>query len=164
MNKNGFTLLELLIVITIIGVLAAIATTNFGSWTLKANIEAQIREMYGDLMNAQIRAMSTNRIHFVDFSGTQYTITDDLDGDGTKDSPPADTVIVQRTMKNQITWAGKTGASLYFDSRGIANNLDTNNVGTVSLANNSGAVFDCIIITPTRINMGLMNGGACVQR
>ena len=167
MNKNGFTLLELLAVIAVIGVLAAIAMTNFGSWTSKADIEAQIRELYGDLTNAQIRAMSTNRNHFVTFASTQYTITDDTGGAGVIGPPPvapANTVIVQKTVKNQITWAGGTGSVFYFDTRGIANNLDSNNLGTVSLVNNSGAVFDCIIITPTKINMGLMNGGNCVQR
>lgn len=149
MKQDGFTLIEMLIVIAIAAIIMAIATINFGTWTAKSNIEGEIREMYADLMTARARAIDTNRTHSVAFSGVQYTITDDTGA-----------VIIRKTMKNPITVAG---GALSFDNRGLAS-ITSPAAITISLTNNAGAVFDCIIIEQTRMNMGIMSGGACVRR
>ncbi len=87
----------------------------------------------------------------------------DLNGDGDY----ADTVNnisetgTTKTLKNQIEWNGATpnNSDITFDSRGLASPN-----GEISITNTVGAGYDCISISTTRINMGQMSGGNCVQK
>src|SRR3972149_4189981 len=65
MSSKGFTLIELIIVISIIGILAIALGISFQGWIGRYKIESEVKEMYVDLMNAKTRAMSRNRTHFV---------------------------------------------------------------------------------------------------
>ena len=49
MNRRAFTLIELLIVVAIIGILAAMAVPNF----LNAQVRAKIGRVYADLRSIQ---------------------------------------------------------------------------------------------------------------
>lgn len=80
MNDNrGMTLIELIVVITVVGILIAAISTDFLGWRSKYKVESQMKEMYIDLMNARSRAMERNRLHFVTLTQSQYTINEDLD-------------------------------------------------------------------------------------
>ncbi len=90
MKNHGITLIELIIVISIIGILAVALGFEFTGWMGGYRVESQTKEMYVDLMNARARAMQRNRVHFVRLfiPPTQYTnMYDDTnpapDGDGT---------------------------------------------------------------------------------
>lgn len=160
-NIDGLTLVEMLIVIAVIGILAATATIQFGQWTRKYNIEREIKELYSDLMDARFKAMSRNRNNGIRLlNATQYTTLDDQNNDGDFNDS-GEVSVNTKNLANQINWNGNPPANtdLTFDSRGLASPN-----GTISITNEAGAGYDCIEVFITRINMGQMSGGSCAQK
>src|SRR4030042_6482895 len=90
-NRNGVTLIELIVVVSVIGILVIALGFSFEGWMSKYRVESQIKEMYTDLMNSKASAMQRNRMYFVSLTTTRYTIYEDTynatyptytDGDG----------------------------------------------------------------------------------
>ena len=162
--EHGFTILELLVVITIILILCAIGVMSARTWLINARVEQQIQQMYADLVNARSRAMNYNRIHFVqlNLANSQYQIWDDTDpapdGDGVL-TPAKDTLLVSTITKIPL-WVNPAALTLMqFDNRGVISAT-----GTIGLTNTYKARLDCITVSPTRIRLGRWDGVAnCVQ-
>jgi prepilin-type N-terminal cleavage/methylation domain-containing protein len=154
MNRNGFTLTEVIIVILLIMILLAIAIPQFGSMTRKYNIERETRQLYADMINARMRAMNTNRTHILTATATAYSIADDKNSNGVID---AGEIMNQSALSYPVTWG--TGTTISFDSRGIPNAT-----GTVYVTAAGDAAFDCIAVQVTKLYIGKMTGGACVQK
>ena len=60
LNQHGFTLIELMITVAIIGILAAIAYPSYTQYTIRANRTAAQAEMM-DIANRQQQFLLTNR-------------------------------------------------------------------------------------------------------
>jgi prepilin-type N-terminal cleavage/methylation domain-containing protein len=161
-DRRGFTLLEIMITIAILGILMAIAVGNFGGLNEKYKVEAETKQLYADLMDARGRAMQRNRMFFVRFSGTGYATYEDTntppDGNGVWDNT-ADTKVANVTVAHTIT-TDFPGAAFEFNRNGIAS------VTTGNIRFSSSAIpdYDCITIRPTRIKMGQYSGGVCVEK
>lgn len=163
-KENGVTLVELIIVISIIGILVIALGFSFEGWMGKYKVESQMKEMHIDLMNTRANAMSRSRVHFVTLTTASYTVYADTnpapDGNGALETAaPADTQLLQRTLNYPITIT--TAATINFNTKGTIPLADT---GTIRVTNSFNADYDCIVISQTRINMGLWTGGACVAK
>lgn len=175
MNRKGITLIELIIVISIIGILSVALGFSFQGWIGRYKIESEFKEMYVDLMNAKARAMNRNRTHFVTLNATQYTVQEDIDpwpnGDGLltandsvrptgyNDQIP----FLQKSLETNhpITWSNPGGTQVDFDTRGISSEDKV-----ICSNNNIESDYDCIVISASRINLGKLttkipDGGTC---
>lgn len=159
-GRKGFSLIELLVVIIIMGTLATIAGISANSMLQRYAIEGQIREMYADLMNVRARSMQRNRTHFVSLGTNSFTVYEDTntppDGNGSLETA-SDTVVMQKTLKKNVT---VPNPSVVFDSKGM-----TADNQTLCIFSEVTPVFDCMIISATRINTGKIKnqGDACVK-
>ena len=164
-GRDGFTVIEIMIVIAILGILVVLAVGNFGGMNEKYKVESETKQLYADLMDARGRAMQRNRWFFVQIGSTGYATYEDgpmPDGDTSRNGN--DTLLANVTVRHAtaITLAG--GGSLFgFNRNGIAN--DT---GTIYFASSARPDYDCITILSTRIKMGqylgTFPGGSCVEK
>jgi prepilin-type N-terminal cleavage/methylation domain-containing protein len=163
--QGGFTLLEIMITIAILGILVVIAVGNFGGLNEKYKVEAETKQLYADLMDARGRAMQRNRMFFVRFSGSGYgyaTYEDSSplpDGNGIFDNT-ADALVTNVAVRHLIAPVLAGGVSNFgFNRNGIANDN-----GVIRFVSTAHPDYDCITIRPTRIKMGQYSGGVCVEK
>jgi prepilin-type N-terminal cleavage/methylation domain-containing protein len=144
-KKNGFTVIELMIVIGIIAVLTTIAVTNFRIYTRNNALQSAARALAGDIQIIRQRAMADSPVvpYTLQFlNATQYTYT----------LPPNPAVIKDVTtffpdilFNPNPTFVGNV---ITFQSRGSIN------FGTVTLTNNRGSTVTLTASPPIgRINV-----------
>jgi prepilin-type N-terminal cleavage/methylation domain-containing protein len=62
-NIKGFTLIEVLIVIGLMGILMTVAYPSFSQWQKNAQFKTAARDLSGAMMEARSRAISSNLEH-----------------------------------------------------------------------------------------------------
>ena len=157
--QSGFTLVELMVVVAIIGIVLAIATMNFTQWNDKYTVESYTKEIYSILMKARNDAANTNTQNLVTLAANQVQVTQDDNGNGVVD--PGEPTTTNPFPRFAIQFAI---SPIVFDRRGIANVVVNQTIRITGYSPNASPGVDCIVVAKTRINMGVMTGGACVQQ
>ena len=68
MNKKGVTLLELIVVMVIIAIMAALAVPNIAAWLPNYRLRTATRDIVSTMRTAQMKAVSMNLEHRVQFN------------------------------------------------------------------------------------------------
>lgn len=181
LNNKGMTLVELMIVVSVIASLTIALGFSYAGWIGKYKVEKAVKELYVDLMNTRCKAMLTGRDHFADLNfplmpdgcGT-YRVAEDTDGDGEGDDDangvidaaghtflPPFSKIVEYTIESNFK-----GKIINFNERGLVQPRGQPIGGTICLFTDYDPDYDCIVISRTRINIGKLDkqlsaGGSC---
>ncbi len=157
MKKNGFSLVELIIVIAIMAIIMSIATVKFNSWQRKAQIESQNRILFATLNQARVDAMQHKQPRSVVLSTNGYgytfkTYTSENESRSAGKTAQAQTVTYQITETS-----GPSDKITQFDVRGFTNDtgiFQINPIGTL-------AQVDCIFVNSGQTKMGKNTNGGC---
>ena len=74
----GFSLVELIITIVLLGIVAAIAVPSYRGWAANTNLKGAARAVSSDVYDTRGRALAENRVYTITFSAdptNTYTIT-----------------------------------------------------------------------------------------
>ena len=118
-NRKGFTLTELTVTLSILGIMTAISVPSYFSWLPRHRLQTSVRQIYDDMNLAKIRAVKDNTYARITFSTANDTYTVFLDRDGSSSWTTGDTMIKANVaLENgvDITAANTCG----FNNRGMS--------------------------------------------
>ena len=135
--QNGFTLLEIILVVLIMGLAAAIAIPPFLRFLPGMRLKGASRQVMGDLMDARMEAVKqNNRFRILVLDEHRYKILDDDNNNGSEDTgtETSKTIDIQENY-NDVTF-NYTGSppAITFGPKGTATELNT-----ITVQNSSGS-------------------------
>lgn len=178
-SQKGFSLLELLIVVVIIGIVAVMAMTQFGRTETRFQRQNIARELKIYLERARFDSVKRRasepaaQARVVISSATAFNVTTDMNLNGTIDT--ADTRFMSLNGRTDARITGNNlifPITISFDHRGQARTVDGNNADitptfticdagcTVSTATANNSTV--ITVTPTG-TVAMMNGGSSLS-
>lgn len=168
--QSGFTLVELMVVIAIIGIFTAVAIMDLTQANAKYTVESYTREIYSILMKARNDAANTNVQQLVTLAANLVQVTQNTVENHTIDAGETTTTSAYPRFaidSNAVVVFPAISPTIVFDRRGMTD--DSQTIRIINYPANAQPGVDCIVVSATRINMGRWDptkpvGQQCVQQ
>ena len=141
-KHSGFTIVELIIVIALIGILAAFAVPNFIGWLPNYRLRSAAQDLYSNFQKAKLTAVKRNKNCAVRFDNTGYMVFVDDDPEDFKIGGSEDVIV-------QVAWADYKSISVAMADITFANNAEATPVPCMAFRPNG---------LPTEYGGGFGNG------
>jgi prepilin-type N-terminal cleavage/methylation domain-containing protein len=152
-KNSGFTLIELMVVIVVIGICVAIGVPNFVGWLPKYRLKSAARDLYSNLQLAKLSAIKNNADWAIVFNKApdQYQVCSGQGPDnswGGGDNTVIKTVILNNYGSGVSYGHGNAGSAIgstfgdeitFTNNVAVMNSRGTGNAGYVYLENSSAA-------------------------
>lgn len=167
-KQRGFTLIELMVVISLVALLLAWGIPAFSTWNARNNVEGEIAQLYSNLQYARTNAYANKNLTGIYWGGSasiaQYQImTNTTQNATTIDTGASQIGATVSTAQHPLT-ATPNQKSVSFNGRGFLNTADSNdsaNPITFYISPSEGAGTDCVSVSLTRIVSGKWDGTSC---
>lgn len=133
-KDKGFTLLEMLVVVAIIGIVSAIAVPNMFSFAAGMRLRSASRDLYSNFQMTRIKAIRLNTRLAIRFTTSGYQVENcgvDNNCTATTDNTIVKTVNMSQEYPG-VSITSKTSTLVEFNSEG------TSTAGTTTLTNSKG--------------------------
>lgn len=167
MRNDGVSLIELLVVVSIIGLLIIAMGFSYENWMGNYRLESQTKDLYFDLADARSNAMSHGRVHWVVLEDQQYSIYEDTDpapdGDGVLNiaadtqvvpTPPTPGKRYEYGFRLEGLGAAALPQTITFNTRGLMDWAPAGQDIRFRFINTKDPDFDCIVIERSKIWTG----------
>ncbi|MEP6935165.1 MAG: GspH/FimT family pseudopilin [Nitrospirota bacterium] len=140
-RESGFTLIEVMIVVAIIGIASALAIPNYVEWKAQHDLREAVSEFSSNLNLARVVAMNRNR---------QATVTIQLVGglinvSGNAGGTP---IFSPQTLSSSVTGLPGGTANVLFSSMGLSA-AAANQV--IQLVNTRGLVYSVLVMPSGKV-------------
>lgn len=155
MRQRGFSLVELLTVMAIVGILLTVSTMAFSRMQTNSMIESQVRTLQSDLLELRQQALYGKRPRSVVISGQSFSVY--------SSATITATPLRSKTLRFPMVWS--SSGTLTFDSQGLTGvgggerALCVTPTGSLSQLNS--ASVDSLVISDAQIDVGIRTGGTC---
>ncbi|MDA8240028.1 MAG: type II secretion system protein [Nitrospiraceae bacterium] len=157
MKNGGITIIELVVVISIIGILVASMVYSYQDWVERYEVERTTKELYADMMHARLRAMESGREHYLILNERSYSVAEDTNESGDYDDPPLPGF--PKAVAHPLDWNDRhTVSKVIFESRGLMSELRTIRITSAD------ADYNCIVVSQSRIITGKYVDGTCKKK
>lgn len=163
--EEGFTLIETMIVLSILGILLIVLGGSFQGWMARHKVSSETGQMFTDVIEARAKAIQKGRATFVRVTGNSYATYEDTspapDGNNAYDAG-ADKRISGRTTTYPLVTNLTGGVTEFRFNRDGFSSVG----GALHLHTTTNPDVDCISIGATRVKLGRYDDATdtCVEQ
>jgi len=154
MKEQGISYIELVVVMSVIGILTVALGFEYYNWGKKFAAEKIIKELYTDMMHARMMAVTRGLDYYVVLSESAYSVVEDTNDSGKKDAGDMTLPDFPKQLEDFIIW-NNSGNEVTFDKRGIMPKWRTIHIASTE------ADYNCIAVSTTRVIMGQYIDNKC---
>jgi len=150
-KKNGFTTLELMVTISIIAILTAIAVPSYIAWLPGYRLRSAANDVHVAIQMARLRAVKENGktgVSYSDGSGKSGNFRVFVDNNRNNVYDSNDNIVKYGEMPGGVQLTASMSQSI-FDARGLV----TSGAGTVTLSGDAGVTKSITISTTGNVRI-----------